>query len=134
MRAASTRIAATAFAGVVHRFDEPGDGLLRLWLEQGIEMGRPSRIRLEIDMEPLVDASELRDVEEAEPETGNTMADYTRETQFLIALSRRTGFPVSGLRLSVVMTVDLPDVARQELSTERRIRLRYRRGDPGAAG
>ena len=46
----ATGSASAAFAGVVHRFDEPGDGLLRLWLEQGIEMGRPSRIRLEIDI------------------------------------------------------------------------------------
>ncbi len=62
----------------------------RLALEKGL---RGTDVRLEIDMEPLVDASELRDVEEAEPETGNTMADYTRETQFLIALSRRDGLP-----------------------------------------
>jgi trans-2,3-dihydro-3-hydroxyanthranilate isomerase len=47
----ATGSAAAAFAGAVHRFDEPGDGLLRLWIEQGIEMGRPSRIRLEIDVE-----------------------------------------------------------------------------------
>ena len=27
------------------------DGPAQLWLEQGIEMGRPSRIRLEIDVD-----------------------------------------------------------------------------------
>lgn len=47
----ATGAAAAAFAGVVNRFDAPVDGLLRLWIEQGIEMGRPSRIRLEIDVE-----------------------------------------------------------------------------------
>lgn len=47
----ATGAAAAAFAGVVNRFDTPVDGLLRLWIEQGIEMGRPSRIRLEIDVE-----------------------------------------------------------------------------------
>lgn len=47
----ATGAAAAAFAGAVHHFDEPGDGLLRLWIEQGIEMGRPSRIRLEIEVD-----------------------------------------------------------------------------------
>lgn len=47
----ATGSAVAAFAGAVHAFDEPGDGLLRLWIEQGIEMGRPSRIRLEIDVD-----------------------------------------------------------------------------------
>lgn len=84
----------------------------RLALEKGL---RDTSIRLEIDMEPLVDASELESAEEAE--AANSMADYTRETQFLIALSRRTGFPVSGLRLSIMLTVDLPDVVREELSS-----------------
>ena len=32
-------------------FDKPVDGCDRDWIEQGIEMGRPSRIRLEIDVE-----------------------------------------------------------------------------------
>ena len=32
-------------------FDKPVDGSGRYWIEQGIEMGRPSRIRLEIDVE-----------------------------------------------------------------------------------
>ncbi len=47
----ATGSAAAAFAGAVHAFDRPVDGRHRLWLEQGIEMGRPSRIRLEIDVE-----------------------------------------------------------------------------------
>lgn len=46
----ATGSAAAAFAGAVAKFDQPVDGLTRLWIEQGIEMGRPSRIRLEIDM------------------------------------------------------------------------------------
>jgi len=47
----ATGAAVAAFGGVVHQFDAPVDGLLRLWIEQGIEMGRPSRISLEIDVE-----------------------------------------------------------------------------------
>lgn len=47
----ATGSAAAAFAGVILRFDRPADGSRRYWLEQGIEMGRPSRIRLEIDVE-----------------------------------------------------------------------------------
>jgi trans-2,3-dihydro-3-hydroxyanthranilate isomerase len=47
----ATGSAAAAFAGTVLHFDRPVDGLARFWIEQGIEMGRPSRIRLEIDVE-----------------------------------------------------------------------------------
>lgn len=47
----ATGSAAAAFAGVVMRFDEPFDGEHRLWIEQGIEMGRPSRLRLELSVE-----------------------------------------------------------------------------------
>ncbi|MBL8575929.1 MAG: PhzF family phenazine biosynthesis protein [Mesorhizobium sp.] len=46
----ATGSAAAAFAGAIHHFDRPVDGQHRLWIEQGIEMGRPSRIRLEIDV------------------------------------------------------------------------------------
>jgi trans-2,3-dihydro-3-hydroxyanthranilate isomerase len=47
----ATGSAAAAFAGVIQHFDKPVDGLQRYWIEQGIEMGRPSRLRLEIDVE-----------------------------------------------------------------------------------
>ena len=40
--------AAAAFSAVVHRFDAPKEGINRLVIEQGFEMGRPSTIRLEI--------------------------------------------------------------------------------------
>ena len=43
--------AAAAFAGAVAHFDRPVDGTHRLWIEQGVEMGRPSRIRLGLDIE-----------------------------------------------------------------------------------
>ena len=43
----ATGSAAAAFAGAVAEFDKPADGLTRLWIEQGIEMGRTSRIRLD---------------------------------------------------------------------------------------
>jgi trans-2,3-dihydro-3-hydroxyanthranilate isomerase len=47
----ATGSAAAAFAGAVMRFDTPPDGSTRLIIEQGIEMGRPSKIRLELDVE-----------------------------------------------------------------------------------
>lgn len=47
---AATGSAAAAFAGAVMEYDQPVDGANQFWLEQGIEMGRPSRIRLEIDV------------------------------------------------------------------------------------
>lgn len=47
----ATGSAAAAFAGAIHHFDQSGAGSHRHWIEQGIEMGRPSRIRLEMDVE-----------------------------------------------------------------------------------
>lgn len=47
----ATGSAAAAFAGAVMRFDEPVDGESRHWIEQGVEMGRPSRIHLELLVE-----------------------------------------------------------------------------------
>ncbi|RCS25416.1 PhzF family phenazine biosynthesis protein [Phyllobacterium salinisoli] len=47
----ATGSAVAAFAGAIHHFDKPVDGVTQLWVEQGMEMGRPSRIRLEIDVE-----------------------------------------------------------------------------------
>lgn len=46
----ATGSAVAAFAGTIAHFDEPLDGLHPLWIEQGLEMGRASRIRLEIDV------------------------------------------------------------------------------------
>ncbi len=47
----ATGSAAAAFAGAILDFDRPVDGQTSYWIEQGIEMGRASRIRLEIDVE-----------------------------------------------------------------------------------
>ncbi|RWC40254.1 PhzF family phenazine biosynthesis protein [Mesorhizobium sp.] len=47
----ATGSAAAAFAGAIMHFDDPRDGVSRLWIEQGLEMGRPSRIRLELNVE-----------------------------------------------------------------------------------
>lgn len=47
----ATGSAAAAFAGVINAFDRPLDGSAQYWIEQGIEMGRPSRIRLELDVD-----------------------------------------------------------------------------------
>lgn len=46
----ATGSAAAAFAGAIMHFDGPTDGVSRLWIEQGVEMGRPSRIRLELEV------------------------------------------------------------------------------------
>ncbi|MGN6582525.1 MAG: PhzF family phenazine biosynthesis protein [Rhizobiaceae bacterium] len=47
----ATGSAAAAFAAAVMRFDQPVDGPSELWIEQGVEMGRPSRIRVALDVE-----------------------------------------------------------------------------------
>jgi trans-2,3-dihydro-3-hydroxyanthranilate isomerase len=46
----ATGSATAAFAGAIHAFDDPLDGLVRLSIEQGYEMGRPSRLQLELDI------------------------------------------------------------------------------------
>ncbi len=46
----ATGSAAAAFAGVIMRFDNPPDGTCKSVIEQGIEMGRPSQIRLEFEV------------------------------------------------------------------------------------
>ncbi len=47
----ATGSAAAAFAGVALAFDRPADGRHGLTIEQGFEMGRPSRIVLGLDIE-----------------------------------------------------------------------------------
>ncbi len=47
----ATGSAAASFAGAIMAFDQPVDGLHSVTIEQGIEMGRPSFIRLEMDVE-----------------------------------------------------------------------------------
>ncbi len=47
----ATGSATAAFSGAIHLFDEPLDGMLRLSIEQGYEMGRPSRLQLELDIQ-----------------------------------------------------------------------------------
>lgn len=47
----ATGSAAAAFAGAVMRFDAPPNGSTGLLIEQGVEMARPSKIRLELDIE-----------------------------------------------------------------------------------
>lgn len=47
----ATGAAAAAFAGVVFRFDDPPDGVHSGTIEQGYEMGRPSNIFQELEVE-----------------------------------------------------------------------------------
>ncbi len=47
----ATGSAAAAFAGVIHRFDQPPGGSHHYVIEQGFEMKRPSLIGLEIDVD-----------------------------------------------------------------------------------
>lgn len=47
----ATGSAAAAFAAVVHRFDGSPEGQTRLTIEQGYEMGRPSQIALELQVQ-----------------------------------------------------------------------------------
>lgn len=46
----ATGSAAAAFVGAVVHNERPADGPLEVRIEQGLEMGRPSRIRLEIEV------------------------------------------------------------------------------------
>lgn len=46
----ATGSAVAALAGAIMRFDQPADGTTTCWVEQGLEMGRPSYIRLELDV------------------------------------------------------------------------------------
>ncbi len=47
----ATGSAAAAFVGAFVASERPAAGAHELWIEQGVEMGRPSRIRLVIDVE-----------------------------------------------------------------------------------
>lgn len=47
----ATGSAVAAFAGVVQRFDELTDGQYKRTIEQGFEMGRPSRIELSMEVD-----------------------------------------------------------------------------------
>ncbi len=55
----ATGSAAAALAGHLFAQDKPGDGDHDLWIEQGVEMGRPSRI----DLQMIVRAGALTGVE-----------------------------------------------------------------------
>lgn len=46
----ATGAAAAALSGAIHHFDALTDGLHRLMIEQGVEMGRPSQIHLHIEV------------------------------------------------------------------------------------
>jgi trans-2,3-dihydro-3-hydroxyanthranilate isomerase len=46
----ATGSAVAALAGALTAHEGAGDGTHRYWVEQGVEMGRPSRIRLDIDV------------------------------------------------------------------------------------
>jgi polysaccharide biosynthesis protein PelD len=58
--------------------------------------------RLTIACEPLVEAESVA----AQPRVA--IDEYARQTQFLVALSRRAGFPVSAVRIGVHLGVQLP--------------------------
>ena len=47
----ATGSAVAAFAGVICQFDKPGNGTHSFVIEQGFEMGRPSIINLEMDID-----------------------------------------------------------------------------------
>lgn len=47
----ATGSAVAAFAGAINHFDQPIDGDNPVWIEQGVEMGRPSRIKLMLQVE-----------------------------------------------------------------------------------
>jgi hypothetical protein len=65
--------------------------------------------RLSIACEPLVEAAN------APTAPGAAIEEYARQTQFLVALSRRAGFPVSAIRLGVHLGVQLPAALAAQL-------------------
>jgi trans-2,3-dihydro-3-hydroxyanthranilate isomerase len=46
----ATGSAVASFAGAIMRFDRPAEGLVRYPIEQGVEMGRPSLINLDLEV------------------------------------------------------------------------------------
>ena len=46
----ATGSALAALTGALIAYDQPQDGASTLWVEQGVEMGRPSRMRLEMEI------------------------------------------------------------------------------------
>lgn len=70
--------------------------------------------RFEISADPLVVAADETSSDDGE--VGDGMEDYARQTQFLIALSRRAGFPIFGIRVTVEIRVDLPDELRADFA------------------
>ena len=46
----ATGSAAVAFAATLHRFESIADGVHAFWIRQGVEMGRPSDINLEVSI------------------------------------------------------------------------------------
>ena len=46
----ATGSAVAALTGAILHYDQPVEGSSQFWIEQGVEMGRPSRIRLEMDV------------------------------------------------------------------------------------
>lgn len=46
----ATGSALAALTGALLAYDQPRDGASLLWVEQGVEMGRPSRMRLEMEI------------------------------------------------------------------------------------
>lgn len=56
----ATGSAAAAFSGVVRHFDAPGEGAHVFVIEQGVEMGRPSYIRLSMEINPAGEITTAR--------------------------------------------------------------------------
>ena len=56
----ATGSAAAAFSGAIQHFDAPGEGAHAFVIEQGVEMGRPSYIRLSMEISPAGDITTAR--------------------------------------------------------------------------
>lgn len=67
--------------------------------------------RIAVECEPLVEGQES-----AAPAQGlPAVEEYARQSQFLLALARRARFPLSAIRLSVSVNVQLPPTLRMKL-------------------
>jgi hypothetical protein len=85
--------------------------------------------RIKIECEPLVEQKEGAPHAQALP----AVEEYARQSKFLLALARRTRFPLSTIRLTVSVNVQLPPTLRMRLPAALLAAVRENLGDSDLA-
>jgi hypothetical protein len=85
--------------------------------------------RLKLECEPLVEQKEGAVHAQALP----AVEEYARQSKFLLALARRARFPLSAIRLSVTVNVQLPPTLRMKLPAALLAAVRENLGDSDIA-